>query len=488
MIFAATSLNVFATDYPSIVYPEDYNYTSQYLNDGGKVTITPQWIQKADYLGGADEVPFFAASGDHFYLYSKSDGKLLQYDRVHGIFEKEIDIEQNKFVNKENIGFFGADESQNLYVSSRFESDKDFDKGQNIDALNINVINAEGKIIKTLHSDPMSLIIGKTTEKESYSNLNIRGDITKENGFLVTLPIIFKIKNYNKPYTRIQYQFFQKSNENTLIDLGGDAVNYHKYGNPDNEVVFEKYSIFPINWIKDKCINDYYFKNGDENNEYFYALTRTANKNYQEICNFYYKNGVNKDNALLDTSLGFKGTYLPGGIACKYGDADLIVDANIGEDNKLHFNIREITFEKGGPYATPKKSKLLWTLPQDTDFLINSNDYYENVSIQAIESEEDGNPRVDIYMYAPGKIMAYYTISKEKVSTGYYPAVIDTTPKIEYVNGELRVSTESEVTLYDITGRQQARYANHKGTINLDKIPSGIYIAKTENAVIKIVK
>ena len=143
---------------------------------------------------------------------------------------------------------------------------------------------------------------------------------------------------------------------------------------------------------------------------------------------------------------------------------------------------------KKSNYATPDKSKLLWSFPKDSKFELNANDYYENVSIQAIESNVDGNPRVDIYMYAPGKIMAYYTLSNEKVNTGYFSPLEDTENTMEYENGVIRVKAQTEVELYDITGRLQARYDNHNGTIDLSSIPSGIYIAKTEGAAIKIMK
>lgn len=41
---------------------------------------------------------------------------------------------------------------------------------------------------------------------------------------------------------------------------------------------------------------------------------------------------------------------------------------------------------------------------------------------------------------------------------------------------------------FRITGRLQARYGSHNGSIDLSSIPSGSYIAKAENAAIKIVK
>lgn len=492
--FVASVATIFANGYPSVVYPENYAYDAQVLSDGSKVTVTPQWIQNADVIGGKEDLPYFAVSGEFFYLYRKSDGKLLQFDRVHGLFVKEIDIEQTDLVNKDNIGFFGADEAQNLYLSTRFESTADFKiddkKTKYVDALNLNVIGADGKIIKSLKSPLMPIVIGKKTVKESYGFLNVRGDITKNNSFFVTLPIIFLVpqsENSNGAQIQIYYKFFQQSSDGMLIDLGGDGVLYKNFGMPEHgEVVYDKYSFYPINWIKDKCIKNYYWKSGDANSEYFYALTRTANKNYQEISNFYDSNGAD-NKAKLDESLGFTGTYLPGGIACKYGDTDLIIDANIDNAGKLHFNVREISFQKSN-YATPDKSKLLWSFPKDSKFELNANDYYENVSIQAIESNVDGNPRVDIYMYAPGKIMAYYTLSNEKVNTGYFSPLEDTESTMEYENGVIRVKAQTEVELYDITGRLQARYDNHNGTIDLSSIPSGIYIAKTEGAAIKIMK
>lgn len=493
-VLFASAVGAFATDYPSVVYPEDYSYEAAVLSEGSKVIVTPQWIQSASYLGSENDVPFFAVSGNYFYLYRKSDGKLLQFDRIHGIFIKELDVEQTDLVNKDNIGYFGADEAQNLYVSSRFESKVDFKyvngKVKYVDALNLNVIGADGKIIKSLKSAELPINIGKNTEKESYGFLNIRGDITKSNGFLVTLPIIFKVPqsaNSNGAQIQIYYKFFHQSSSGALIDLGGDDVLYKSFGMPENgDVVYDKYSIFPINWLKDKCINDYYWKSGDENSEYFYALTRTANKDYQEISNFYNRNSVD-NKSLLDESLGFTGTYLPGGIVCKYGDTDLIIDANIDEASKLRFNVREIKFEKGN-YATPDKCKMLWSLPQNKKFVLNVENYNANVSIQAIESEEDGNPRVDIYLYAPGKLMAYYTLSKDKVNTGYTSPLEDTRNKMEYVNGVIKVSEHAKVDLYDITGRLRARHDNHNGTIDISSIPSGIYIAKSENVAIKIVK
>ena len=494
VFLVASAANIFAKGYPSVVYPENYDYDAQVLSDGSKVTVTPQWIQKVDIIGDKEDLPYFAVSGEYFYLFRKSDGKLLQFDRVHGLFVKEIDIEQTDLVNKNNIGFFGADEAQNLYVSTRFESTADFkidyNKTKYADALNLNVIGEDGKIIKSLKSPLMPIVIGKKTEKESYGFLNVRGDITKNNSFLVTLPIIFLIpqsENSNGAQIQIYYKFFHQSSDGALIDLGGDGVLYKNYGMPEiGEMVYDKYSFYPINWIKDKCIKDYYWKSGDANSEYFYALTRTANKNYQEISNFYYRNGAD-NKALLDESLGFTGTYLPGGIACKYGDTDLIIDANIDNAGKLHFNVREISFQKSD-YAIPDKSKLLWSFPKDSEFELNANDYYENVSIQAIESNVDGNPRVDIYMYAPGKLMAYYTLSNDKVNTGYFSPLEDDKNIMEYENGVIRVNAHTEVELYDITGRLQARYDNHNGIIDLSSIPSGIYMAKTKGAAIKIMK
>ena len=490
----ASVADIFANDYPAVVYPENYAYEAQVLSDGSKVIVTPQWIQKADIIGSKENLPYFAVSGEYFYLFRKSDGKLLQFDRVHGLFVKEIDIEQTDLVNKNNIGFFGVDEAQNLYVSTRFESTADFkidDKTTKYaDALNLNVIGADGKIIKSLKSPLMPIVIGKKTVKESFGFLNVRGDITKNNDFLVTLPIIFLVpqsENSNGAQIQIYYKFFQQSSDGMLIDLGGDGVLYKNYGMPEHgEVVYDKYSFYPINWLKDKCIKDYYWKSGDANSEYFYALTRTANKDYQEISNFCGSNSSD-NKALLGESLGFTGTYLPGGITCKYGDTDLIVDANIDKAGKLHFNVREISFQKSY-YATPDKSKLLWSFPNDKEFVLGANDYYENVTIQAIESNVDGNPRVDIYMYAPGKIMAYYTLSNEKVNTGYFSPLEDTESTMEYENGVIKVNARSVVELYDITGRLQARYDNHNGVIDLSSIPSGIYIAKTEGAAIKIMK
>ena len=490
----ASVADIFANDYPAVVYPENYAYEAQVLSDGSKVIVTPQWIQKADIIGSKEDLPYFAVSGEYFYLFRKSDGKLLQFDRVHGLFVKEIDIEQTDLVNKNNIGFFGADEAQNIYVSARFESTADFKyddkKTKYVDALNLNVIDADGKIIKSLKSTPMPILIGKKTEKESYGFLNVRGDITKNNSFLVTLPIIFQVpqsENSAGAQIQIYYKFFHQSSEGSLIDLGGDGVLYKNSGMPENhDVVYDKYSFYPIDWLKDKCIKDYYWKSGDANSEYFYALTRTANKDYPEISNFYGSNGANNE-ALLGESLGFTGTYLPGGITCKYGDTDLIVDANIDKAGKLHFNVREISFQKSN-YAIPDKSKLLWSFPNDKEFVLGANDYYENVTIQAIESNVDGNPRVDIYMYAPGKIMAYYTLSNEKVNTGYFSPLEDTESTMEYENGVIKVNARSVVELYDITGRLQARYDNHNGVIDLSSIPSGIYIAKTEGAAIKIMK
>ena len=490
----ASAADIFANDYPSVVYPEDYTYEAQVLSDGSKVTVTPQWIQKADIIGSKEDLPYFAVSGEYFYLFRKSDCKLLQFDRVHGLFVKEIDIEQTDLVNKNNIGFFGADEAQNLYISSSFESTADFkidyNKTKYVDALNLNALDADGKIIKSLKSALMPITIGKKTVKESYGFLNVRGDITKNNGFLVTLPIIFLVpqsENSNGAQIQIYYNFFHQSSDGLLIDLGGDGVLYKNSGMPEHdEVVYDKYSFYPINWLKDKCIKDYYWKSGDANSEYFYALTRTSNPNYQEITNLYGSN--NSDNKeLLGESLGFTGTYLPGGIACKYGDTDLIVDANIDNAGKLHFNVREISFQKSY-CATPDKSKLLWSFPKVAKFEYSAEDYYENVTIQAIESSVDGNPRVDIYMYAPGKLMAYYTLSNEKVNTGYFSPLEDTKSTMEYENGVLRVNAQTVVELYDITGRLQARYDNHNGVIDLSSIPSGIYIAKTEGTAIKIMK
>ena len=107
----ASVADIFANDYPAVVYPENYAYEAQVLSDGSKVIVTPQWIQKADIIGSKENLPYFAVSGEYFYLFRKSDGKLLQFDRVHGLFVKEIDIEQTDLVNKDNIGFFGADEA-----------------------------------------------------------------------------------------------------------------------------------------------------------------------------------------------------------------------------------------------------------------------------------------------------------------------------------------------------------------------------------------
>lgn len=489
--------NVFAIDYPDIVYPEDATYESITLSDGSNAILTSHWAQKMDYLStDATDYPFFAVSGDFLFVYDKNNNKILKFNRMTGLHIEDLTINFGTF-NEHKVGYMGADDAQNLFISTSYsESYANYLNESSITLPNsnliISVIDNNGNVTQQYVSDVLSMkqnnFKDKLTFNVNYSFVNIKGDITKSKDFLVSLPVLA----YNKTEgTYVSYVFFQQIENNKLIDINNSNVFRYLDDTSNKNVQITYFSFSPALWVPGKAIKNYI----RENNEYFIGVTSYALNGTHS--NYFYSTATNRHNVLA-----FEGTNFSGASCFKYGDLNMIVDAVYNspvlneetgnKENFVTFNIRELScgvdYSSNSNITTSKK--ILYTVPQRKIFPLPTDIiYYPFTRTQVVESTENGNPRADIYLYAPGRGMAYYTLANKSVSTGTISPISNDKTKFEYKNGTIKADISSSIQIYNVSGMLvESIIVPQTGNVSIAHLPSGFYILSSGNSRLKIFK
>lgn len=481
--------NSYAIDYPEIVYPEENEYESVTLSDGTKVVLTSHWVQNTDYLD-FKYFPFFAVSGDYLFIYDKTNNKILKFDRLKGTHIEDLTINWGDF-NEHEIGYMGTDDAQNIFISNGYENTvtiKTLPKSN----LNISIIDINGNVTKQLKSDVLTIMNGDLVNSGTYVRydfVNIKGDITKDNDFLVSLPVLIKINNNSYYCPRLV--FFQQTENNKLIDIINSNVVQYSNGNNDNSSQLNSvyYSFSPMLWTPGKSIDSYDVNNG----EYFTGVetlsyTKIQSVNIESRHTMFY-------NA---SSLNLEGITLTGASCFKYGDKNMIIyPYKNSEGSKMYvkFNIRELFYsinETNKSLSSVTTSDIIYSVPQENYFPIDNIHLYYNpfTRTQVVETKDiNDNPRADIYVYAPGCGMAYYTLGFEKVPTGLITAISDDENAMEYNNGVVKAVAGTSIQVYNLSGILiQTLNVPQTGSVSIENLPSGFYVLSSGNNHLKICK
>ena len=483
--------NSYAIDYPEIVYPEENEYKSVTLSDGTKVVLTSHWVQKTDYLtGNAADYPFFAVSGDYFFIYDKPNNKILKFDRLKGTHIEDLTINWGNF-NKHEIGYMGTDDAQNIFISNGYENKVNIITLPKSN-LNISIIDLNGNVTKQLKSDVLTIMNGDLVNSGTsvkYDFVNIKGDITKDNDFLVSLPVL--IKKNGESYYLPRLTFFQKTENNKLIDIiNSNVVQYsNDVNDKSGQLSCVYYSFSPMLWTPGKSINSYDVNNG----EYFTGVeslgyTKIQSVNIESRHTMYY-------NA---SSLNLEEIILTGASCFKYGDKNMIIyPYKNSEGNKMYvkFNIRELFYsinETNKSLSSVTTSDIIYSVPQENYFPIDNIHLYYNpfTRTQVVETKDiNDNPRADIYVYAPGCGMAYYTLGFEKVPTGLITTISDDENAIEYNNGVVKAVAGTSIQVYNLSGMFiKTLNVPQTGSVSIENLPSGFYVLSAGNNHLKICK
>lgn len=484
--------NSYAIDYPEIVYPEENEYESVTLSDGTKAVLTSHWVQNTDYLDYKN-YPFFAVSGDYLFIYDKINNKILKFDRLIGTHIEDLTINWGDF-NEHEIGYMGTDDAQNIFISNGYNNIVDKSLSQITlpkSNLNISIIDINGNVTKQLKSDVLSIpnsFIEENQTELKYDFVNIKGDITKDNDFLVSLPMILK----NKPPEGVVYNypllfFFQKTENNILKDIiHSNAIPYNN--SMPFKSVYNYYSFSPMLWTPGKSIDSYDVNNG----EYFIGVETLGYNIIQ------YVNIKNSTTQYISSILNLEEILLTGASCFKYGDKNMIIyPYKNSEGNKMYvkFNIRELFYsinETNNSLSSVTTSDIIYSVPQENYFPIDNIHLYYNpfTRTQVVETKDiNDKPRADIYVYAPGCGMAYYTLGFEKVPTGLISTISDDENAIEYNNGVVKAVAGTSIQVYNLSGMFiQTLNVPQTGSVSIENLPSGFYVLSAGNNHLKICK
>ena len=133
----------------------------------------------------------------------------------------------------------------------------------------------------------------------------------------------------------------------------------------------------------------------------------------------------------------------------------------------------------------------LATVPSSVKFTLREgSEDYAVTRIQAVESiDDESNPQTDIYLYAPGRGIAYYTIAGKKVSTGLISTISDDENAIEYNNGLVKAAAGTSIQVYNLSGMFiQTLNVPQTGSVSIENLPSGFYVLSAGNNHLKICK
>ena len=481
--------NSYAIDYPEIVYPEENEYVSVTLSDGTKAVLTSHWVQNTDYLDYKN-YPFFAVSGDYLFIYDKPNNKILKFDRLKGTHIEDLTINWGDF-NEHEIGYMGTDDAQNIFISNGYENTVDIITLPKSN-LNISIIDLNGNVTKQLKSDVLTIMSNDLDKKIAYVKydfVNIKGDITKDNNFLVSLPVL--IKKNGGSYYLPRLTFFQKTENNTLIDIINSNVVQYSNDNNDNSGQLNSvyYSFSPMLWTPGKSIDSYDVNNG----EYFTGVETLSYTKIQSV------NIESRHTKFYNTSsLNLEGITLTGASCFKYGDKNMIIyPYKNSEGNKMYvkFNIRELFYsinETNKSLSSVTTSDIIYSVPQENYFPIDNIHLYYNpfTRTQVVETKDiNDNPRADIYVYAPGCGMAYYTLGFEKVPTGLITTISDDENALEYNNGLVKAAAGTSIQVYNLSGMFiQTLNVPQTGSVSIENLPSGFYVLSAGNNHLKICK
>lgn len=506
--------NSYAIDYPTTVCPEsDYQIK---FSDETTAYLTSHWVQKTDYLtGNAADYPFFAVSGDYFFIYDKPNNKILKFDRMKGTHIEDITIDFNGFEEHE-IGFMAADDAQNLYISTVCTVEGNPIQPTVVNTKyytyyyyyfpgsTISVFDRSGKVTYQVKSDDACLSIKNNNyavTKIFYNNIKINGNILENNNFLVTIPSLYRytVNGVTNQQSRVSY--YQSYENNVLKDITTSSeIPTYKFYNPTDVCsstveLFDEYSFSPIEWLPGKAVNEYepnYNEGPSEESLYgISVLGLTSDATYSTIVRHssssycYYANLADK---------GFNQKARPGAVGFKYGDFDMIADAvylSENTDNCVQFNIREISYNTKYNQIEVNYVTDLATVPSSVKFTLpEGREDYAVTRIQAVESiDDESNPQTDIYLYAPGRGIAYYTIAGKKVSTGLISTISDDENAIEYNNGVVKAVAGTSIQVYNLSGMFiQTLNVPQTGSVSIENLPSGFYVLSSGNNHLKICK
>ena len=502
--------NSYAIDYPTTVCPEsDYQIK---FSDETTAYLTSHWVQKTDYLtGNAADYPFFAVSGDYFFIYDKPNNKILKFDRMKGTHIEDITIYFNGFEEHE-IGFMAADDAQNLYISTVCTVEGNPIQPTvtrkathyHFPGSTISVFDQSGKVTNQFKSDDACISFvdnSNTITKIFYNNIKINGNILENNNFLVSIPSLYHytVNGVTSQQSRVSY--YQSYDNNVLKDIttSTNILTYKFYDplvvNSSTDELFEEYSFSPIEWLPGKGIYDYKVDfSGTPSDENFYGISvlgLTSDATYSSIVRHSESLSCTYDN-LSDN--GFNQKARPGAVGFKYGDFDMIADAvylSENTDNWVQFNVREISYNAPFKQIQVNYVTDLATVPSSVKFTLREgSEDYAVTRIQAVESiDDESNPQTDIYLYAPGRGIAYYTIAGKKVSTGLISTISDDENAIEYNNGLVKAAAGTSIQVYNLSGMFiQTLNVPQTGSVSIENLPSGFYVLSAGNNHLKICK